>query len=75
MKIQSLMCAVFLIFISLFSEKIFAQGPPDPGGDPMDSIVIKKPMVQVIPLQSPPRILIETIMRLLEFMEMICNRN
>jgi hypothetical protein len=52
MRIHLLICTVFVLFICLFSAKTFAQGPPDPGGDPMLHLkIIGRAIVEIVPLQ------------------------
>src|SRR5665213_549379 len=46
-----LICTIFAICGCLFSPKTLAQGPPSPGGDPLDTTVIKKPIVEIFVLQ------------------------
>jgi hypothetical protein len=54
MKMQLLMRTIFVIFIYLFSAKIFAQGLPDPGGDPLKSKERKTQIVKIVPFQLSP---------------------
>ena len=54
MKIQLLMCTVFVLFICLFSAKTFAQAPPEPGGDPLIPNEIKSQIVKIVPFQLSP---------------------